>query len=114
MTQLIVIDVEQNYTLSKSWKTTKTKFCAFNKLYLRFLLQCIKSCATNVLSAGPLTAIVNGRVTLVGVTSFGFTGCPTTAAPAFARVTAVKDWILSNSDAGSYQCGQTGQCLFFI
>ena len=48
--------------------------------------------------------MVNGRVTVVGVTSFGFSGCPTTAPPAFARVTAGKDWILANSDAGSFQC----------
>ena len=52
--------------------------------------------------------MVNGKVTLVGVTSFGFTGCPTSAPPAFARVTNAKDWILANSDAGNYQCSGTG------
>ena len=53
---------------------------------------------------GPLTAMVNGRVTVVGSTSFGFTGCPTTAPPVFARITAGKNWILANSDAANYQC----------
>ena len=48
--------------------------------------------------------MVNGKVTVVGSTSFGFTGCPTTAPPVFARITAGKDWILANSDAGNYQC----------
>ena len=48
--------------------------------------------------------MVNGRVTVVGSTSFGYTGCPTTAPPVFARITAGKDWILANSDAGNYQC----------
>lgn len=52
---------------------------------------------------GPLTAMVNGRVTLVGVTSFG-SECSPSFPPGYARVSFQKDWILANSDARNYQC----------
>ena len=52
---------------------------------------------------GPLAATVNGKFTLVGVTSFGI-GCAKSPYPGvYARVTAQKAWILSNSDAGLCQ-----------
>jgi hypothetical protein len=48
--------------------------------------------------------VVDGKVTVVGSTSFGVINCPTAYPPVFARVTDAKNWILSNTDAGGYQC----------
>jgi secreted trypsin-like serine protease len=53
---------------------------------------------------GPLTTVANGKTTVVGVTSFADAKCSTASPSVFARVTTVKDWILSNTDAGDYQC----------
>lgn len=65
----------------------------------QFFLDAIFS---KILVVGPLAATVNGKVTLVGVTSFGV-GCGGNYPGVYARVTNQKDWILSNSDAGSCQ-----------
>ena len=54
-----------------------------------------------ILYLGPLTAIVNGKVTLVGINSFVAGACSLDYPDGFARVTFRRDWILSNSDAGS-------------
>ncbi len=54
---------------------------------------------------GPLTALVNGKITLVGIVSFGRTTCTPLAANGYERVSFQKDWILSNSDAAAWQCG---------
>ena len=54
--------------------------------------------------SGPLTALVNNRVTVVGITSWG-QGCANPLYPGiYARVTDQLSWILANSDAGSWQC----------
>lgn len=54
-------------------------------------------------SGGPLVTSLNGKATLVGVTSFGI-GCAQSPYPGvYARVTAQKSWILANSDAGTCQ-----------
>ena len=57
-----------------------------------------------ILYLGPLTAIFNGKVTLVGINSFVAGACSLDYPDGFARVTFRRDWILSNSDAGSWQC----------
>jgi hypothetical protein len=58
---------------------------------------------------GPATVLDNMRTTLVGVLSFG----REVVAPPLngyeypvisARVSAVKDWILQNTDAAEWQC----------
>ena len=54
---------------------------------------------------GPLTALVNGRVTVVGIVSFGSETCTPLVANGYERVTFQKDWILNNTDAGNWQCG---------
>ena len=54
--------------------------------------------------AGPLTTVVNGKSTLVGVTSFGITCNPWYPA-GYARVSSQKAWILSNTDVANYPCG---------
>jgi hypothetical protein len=61
----------------------------------------------NPIPLGPVTAIVNGKVTLVGVVSFGGQNCPNNLPVGFARVSFQKDWILSNTDAGDWQCNGT-------
>ncbi len=53
---------------------------------------------------GPLTAIVNGKVTVVGINSYVQGACMLKTPQGFARVSFQKDWILQNSDAGIYQC----------
>ncbi len=57
---------------------------------------------TKSIFLGPLVANLNGKVTLVGVTSFGI-GCAGRYPGVYARVTSQKSWILQNSDAGSCQ-----------
>ena len=53
--------------------------------------------------SGPLVASINNKITLVGVTSWGY-GCAQAPYPGvYARVTAQKTWILANSDAGKCQ-----------
>ena len=53
--------------------------------------------------AGPMVAMMNNRVTLVGVTSYG-NGCAKSPYPGvYARVSAQRSWILANSDALSCQ-----------
>jgi hypothetical protein len=49
--------------------------------------------------------VVNGKVTVVGIVSFGRTTCTPLVANGYERVTFQKDWILSNSDAAAWQCG---------
>ena len=50
-----------------------------------------------------MATTINGKVTLVGITSFGV-GCAEAPYPGvYARVTAQKNWILENSDAGLCQ-----------
>lgn len=52
---------------------------------------------------GPLAGFVNGKVAVVGVTSWG-RNCALPPFPGvYARVTAQKAWILANSDAGNCQ-----------
>ncbi len=53
---------------------------------------------------GPLTAFVNGKVVVVGISSFVRGNCSLGYPNVFARVTFQKSWILSNTDAGAYQC----------
>ena len=53
--------------------------------------------------SGPMVALVNNKITLAGVTSWG-TGCALSPYPGvYSRVTAQEAWILANSDAGSCQ-----------
>jgi hypothetical protein len=56
------------------------------------------------MSIGPLTALVNGRITVVGIVSFGRTTCTPLVANGYERITFQKDWIISNSDAATWQC----------
>ncbi len=50
-----------------------------------------------------MATTVNGRVTLVGIISFG-AACGKPPYPGvYARVTKMKSWILANSDAGRCQ-----------
>ena len=49
--------------------------------------------------------MVNGKITVVGIVSFGRTTCTPLVANGYERVTYQKDWILSNSDAAAWQCG---------
>jgi hypothetical protein len=57
-----------------------------------------------LLLAGPVTALVDGKVTLVGVSSFVLSKCIPNKPMGFASVTAHLDWILANTDAGEWQC----------
>lgn len=53
-------------------------------------------------------AMVNCRVTVVGLSSFGPGNCKLTDLPSvFATATAQRDWILANTDAGSYLCSSS-------
>ena len=52
---------------------------------------------------GPLAATLNGKVTLVGVASFGSICGKPPYPGVYARVSTQKSWILANSDAGSCQ-----------
>ena len=60
------------------------------------------------LQLGPLTSIIDGRVTLVGVNSFVMStdteNCSLSFPDYFANVAQVSQWILRNTDAGLYQC----------
>ncbi len=56
-------------------------------------------------ATGPLTALVNGRITVVGIVSFGRTSCTPLVANGYERVTFQMDWILNSSDAAAWQCG---------
>jgi hypothetical protein len=51
---------------------------------------------------GPATAIVDGRVTFIGVLSFG--PCSPDWPFGFARVSNQLDWIKSNSDVSKFNC----------
>ena len=46
---------------------------------------------------------INGKVTLIGITSFGVGCAEAPYSGVYARVTAQKNWILDNSDAGLCQ-----------
>lgn len=48
-------------------------------------------------SGGPLAVLRNGRYELVGITSFGFSGCPSGRPSYFANVPALRSWIRSIS-----------------
>ena len=97
---------KQIYTLKMFIAFKMAYSCCFslgvNLHFPEFLQKCFIISTTCVIT-GPLVASVNGKTTLVGVTSFG-EGC---ALPPFsgvyARVTAQKQWILDNSDAGLCQ-----------
>jgi len=51
--------------------------------------------------------MVDGRVTQVGVSSFAPSNCASDVKyiQGFAKVSSMKSWIFSNSDAANYQCG---------
>jgi hypothetical protein len=58
--------------------------------------------------------MVNGKVTLVGIVSFGGQNCPNNLPVAFSRVSFQKDWIISNTDAGDWQCPAVGNQLCYL
>ncbi|XP_046330294.1 fibrinolytic enzyme, isozyme C-like [Haliotis cracherodii] len=54
--------------------------------------------ACNGDSGGPLVCMSNGQYTLIGVTSWGLSGCATDAPSVYTRVSKFLDWVKSNSD----------------
>jgi len=52
-----------------------------------------------------LTSLINGRTYVVGIVNIGDQNCALGKPNIFSRVTAMKDWILSHSDAANWQCG---------
>ncbi len=50
-----------------------------------------------------MATTVNGRVTLVGIISFGSVCGKPPFPGVYARVTKLKSWIIANSDAGRCQ-----------
>jgi hypothetical protein len=60
--------------------------------------------------------VVNGKITVVGIVSFGRTTCTPLVANGYERVTFQKDWILSNSDAALWQCnlGNLSSLICFL
>lgn len=57
-----------------------------------------------LISSGPLTAVVDGKATVVGVASYVSGSAPAEAPQVFTRVTNALQWILHNTDAGNWQC----------
>ncbi|XP_067669521.1 fibrinolytic enzyme, isozyme C-like [Haliotis asinina] len=54
--------------------------------------------ACNGDSGGPLVCMSNGQYTLIGVTSWGLSGCATDAPSVYTRVSKYLDFIRNNSD----------------
>jgi hypothetical protein len=81
-------------------------FIGFAPGLRKYVITCVKKkLSMHVLFLGPLTTLVNGKVTVVGIVSFGRTTCTPLVANGYERVTFQKDWILNNTDAGNWQCG---------
>jgi secreted trypsin-like serine protease len=55
---------------------------------------------------------VNGKATLVGVTSFGYS-CNPGIPSVYFRVSSQKSWILANTDAASFPCGSQSNTDYF-
>jgi hypothetical protein len=54
---------------------------------------------------GPWTKVVNGKITLIGVTTLLFSGaCSTHLPTGFSPVASVLDWIRANSDVDNWPC----------
>ena len=57
--------------------------------------------------SGPLTAIIDGKTTLLGVFTFpGNLQCTTDLPMGYARVSDQVDWIRQNTDVDDWECSK--------
>jgi hypothetical protein len=67
----------------------------------------IKKCCTFV-KKGPATRIIGGKMTLIGVTSFGlrnqYSLCTPEYPSGYARVSTQLEWIHKNTDVSDWDC----------
>ena len=102
MKHTLALNVVQVFGFATGF-STKQLTCQLLPMSGLFLLD-VYALAPHCLISGPLTVELNGKVVLVGISSYG-TDCYGDPNPMiFARLSKVVEWIFYQTDAKKYQC----------